>query len=268
MNRYRALALALFMFPMLGGPARAADDSVELAASPCVSSMTSLCLLEGRFSARLRWNDGTGFRDAYVAAPTADGSSSSSGLFFFYPMDPSNWEVLVKMVDGCANNSRYWLLVSASTGFGWELTVRDEATGSSQILNHPLDGQASGISDFGAFSTCGGVSPSPTPTPKPTQTAYVRYYNEARCGVMMGQFDSSLVANGYSWQSNSLPSAYKAVYRTTLGPFTETNSTLCLNNYYDKIFALTPGHRYTLTQDNYDYGRPFSLDIVDEGPVP
>ena len=275
MNRYRALALALFMFPMLGGPARAADDSVELAASPCVSTMTSLCLLEGRFSARLRWNDGTGFRDAYVAAPTADGSSSSSGLFFFYPMDPSNWEVLVKMVDGCANNSRYWLLVSASTGFGWELTVRDEATGYTRLFTHPLDGQASGISDFGAFSTC-GLSPTPAPTPVPTPLptpppssyANVRYLNQLLCyyGFNYG-FESTLSANGYVWKSTDLPSNYQRVYRATLGPISETNMTTCLNHFYDVVWPLVYGHRYTVRQFD-DYQRGVTLSLVDEGPIP
>ena len=121
----------------------------------CAPSSTTLCLLGGRFSTTLRWDDGSGPKAAWVAEPKASSEASASGLFFFYAEDPSNWEVLVKMIDGCATNGSFWTLVSASTGFGWELTVTDESTGESRTWDHPLDGRASGISDFGAFSGCG-----------------------------------------------------------------------------------------------------------------
>lgn len=120
----------------------------------CSPSSTRLCLLNNRFSVRLRWNDGSGFRDALVAEPKANSSGSGAGLFYFYAEDPSNWEVLVKMIDACGS-SNFWLLGSASTGFGWELTVRDERSGLSKTYTKPLNGQASGIADFSAFQTCG-----------------------------------------------------------------------------------------------------------------
>jgi len=117
----------------------------------CTPSATRICLLARRFSATLRWNDGSGFRDALVAEPKTD----ASGLFYFYASDPANWEILVKMIDGCGTNGRYWTLVSASTGFGWQLDVRDERTGEVRTYEHPLDGQASGIADFSSFAACG-----------------------------------------------------------------------------------------------------------------
>jgi len=126
-----------------------------LASGSCVESDTRLCLLGGRFSATLSWNDGSGAKPALVAAPKASGAGSASGLFHFYASDPSNWEVLVKMIDGCGTNGRFWMLVSASTGFGWELVVTDERTGESRTWRHPLDGNASGLSDFEAFAGCG-----------------------------------------------------------------------------------------------------------------
>ncbi len=120
----------------------------------CAPASDTLCLLGGRFSATLRWDDGTGTKPAFVAEPKASSDASASGIFFFYPEDPSNWEVLVKMIDGCANDDHFWTLVSASTGFGWVLVVTDETTGVRRTWQHPLDGRASGISDFQAFA-CG-----------------------------------------------------------------------------------------------------------------
>ena len=75
-------------------------------------------------------------------------AASASGLFRFYESDPSNWEVLVKMVDGCRTNEAFWVLVSAATGFGWELVVTDELAGVTKTFTHPLDGHASGVADF------------------------------------------------------------------------------------------------------------------------
>lgn len=143
------LSLSKAVFADTGWPT--VDDMVGDA---CPASSTTLCLLGGRFSARLSWNDGTGVRDAYVAPPRTGGTSSSSGLFYFYPADPANWEILVKMIDGCATNGTFWTLVSASTGFAWRLTVTDHETGRVRTWDHPLDGQASGISDFAAFDGC------------------------------------------------------------------------------------------------------------------
>lgn len=122
----------------------------------CVPSETSLCLLDGRFSARLRWSDGgpAGLRDAFVADPKTDSATAASGIFYFFGDDPNNWEILVKMLDGCETNHRFWVLVSASTGFQWELEIRDETTGITKTFSHPLDGNASGIADFEAFATC------------------------------------------------------------------------------------------------------------------
>jgi hypothetical protein len=232
-------------------------------AAACTPSATTLCLLDGRFSASLRWDDGSGPKDAYVADP----KTPASGIFYFYPSDPANWEVLVKAIDGCGNNNRFWVLVSASTGFGWTLRVRDETTGTIKTFNHPLNGQASGVSDFSAFATC-GAGPTPVPTPAP---AMVRYLNDAYCPTS-GGFYSTLEANSkYRWVSlTGLLTVYQPVAPGLLGPFTESNSTNCLNHFYDETTQVVSGRRYTLNQ-RYQFGygyEGFFLDIIDEGPLP
>ena len=178
----RGIALLLLL---LAGPAVRAADAL------CSPSPTRLCLLGGRFSATLRWDDGSGAHDALVAAPRADAGGSASGLFYFYGSDPSNWEVLVKMIDGCRTNGRYWLLVSASTGFEWRLEVVDEAKTIGRAWFHPLDGNASGVSDFAAFRGCPaqGLPPS------------LRYRNDLACGST--RFLSVLSAGARAWESSS-----------------------------------------------------------------
>ncbi len=40
-------------------------------------------------------------------------SSPDSALFWMFA--PGNWEVLVKVLDGCASNGRYWILSAGAT---------------------------------------------------------------------------------------------------------------------------------------------------------
>lgn len=229
-----------------------ASGGIWASASPahalCIPSSTKLCLLDGQFSATLRWSDGGpgGLRDAFVAGPQTD----AAGLFYFFANDPDNWEILVKMINGCNTNGRYWVLVSASTGFQWQLTVTNEGSGAVQTFSHPLDGNASGIANFNAF-TCGGPG-----------GAQVRYRNDLVCSG--SSFTSTLSANGFQWTSFSgVASNYQTVNRSTLGPYTEVNDSLCPNLSYPGVFNLSAGRRYLLRQTIV--GSTPTLQLLDEG---
>lgn len=128
---------------------------VGVAQAICTPSSNTLCLAGGRFAASLSWSDGAALRDGFVAQPRTSGQNSSAGIFYFFQSDPSNWEILVKMIDGCPTNGKYWVLVSASTGFQWTLTITDTVSGAVRTFSHPLDGRAAGIATFEAFN-CGG----------------------------------------------------------------------------------------------------------------
>ncbi|HZR83800.1 MAG TPA: hypothetical protein VFD92_22075 [Candidatus Binatia bacterium] len=225
------------------------------AGAVCVPSSTTLCLLNNRFAARLQWNDGgpAGLRDAFVAAPQTDGSASASGIFYFFAGDPNNWEVLVKMLNACANNpARYWVLVSASTGFQFALTITDTVTGAAETFGKPLNGQAGGIADFDTFpGSC-----------TPISSAQVRYLNDLLC--FSAPFTSSLSANGFQWSSFSgTASPYQSVNRTSLGPFAEINDSVCANAAYPGTFTVSSGRRYALVQTIQNGNR--ILGLLDEG---
>ncbi len=225
------------------------------AAAACTPSATRLCLLGGRFAATLTWDDGSGWKTALVAEPRADGGSSASGLFRFYESDPSNWEVLVKMVDGCRTNGRFWVLVSASTGFGWRLEVVDQETTLGRAWFHPLDGRASGIADFEAFRGC----------PPRGRPAIVRYRNDLVCGTE--PFVSTLsAAGGPAWQSTSgVPSPAQDVAANAIGPFVETNPSPCGGTTYAGSFPLATDRRWLLLQTLDDATGERVLEIFDEG---
>jgi len=247
----RATLVLLLSVAALG----TAQTSVEAA---CVPNSTTLCLLNNRFAATLQWSDGSaaGLRPALVAAPKTNSAASASGLFYFYQADPDNWEVLVKMLNACGQNpGRFWVLVSASTGFQFVLTITDTQNNSVETYTKPLNGQAGGVADFNAF-------PGSCSAPPPPSGSEVRYLNNLVCNSL--DFRSRLSANGFLWVSDSgVPSAYQAVNRTSLGPFTETNTSACPDVDFNGTFTLVAGHSYSLVQD-LEAGERV-LRLLDEG---
>ncbi|MCP3957063.1 MAG: hypothetical protein GY719_04360 [bacterium] len=78
--------------------------------------------------------------------------SSDSGLFWFFT--PGNWELLVKVLDGCSINDRFWVFAAATTDVEYTLRVTDIETGRVQEYFNPLGRSAAAITDTEAFATC------------------------------------------------------------------------------------------------------------------
>jgi Calcineurin-like phosphoesterase len=109
----------------------------------------SLSLHQGRFEAEATWRDFDGNSGSGRAgAPAADGS----GLFWFF--SPQNWELLVKVIDGCALNHRFWVFAAATTNVGYSLTVTDTRTGRTARYENPLGRRSPAVTDTSAFDTC------------------------------------------------------------------------------------------------------------------
>jgi len=112
-------------------------------------NVTSLFLHQGRFKAEVIWRDFNGNTGAGRAgAPAADGS----GLFWFF--SPQNWELLVKVIDGCSLNHRFWVFAAATTTVAYTLTVTDTRTGRTARYENPLGRRSPAVTDTSAFDTC------------------------------------------------------------------------------------------------------------------
>jgi hypothetical protein len=61
--------------------------------------------------------------------------SANSGLFWFF--DLNNWEMLIKVLDGCAINGHYWVLGAATTDVGYQLEIRDTTGNAIKRCTHP-----------------------------------------------------------------------------------------------------------------------------------
>lgn len=117
---------------------------------PCVPDAATLCLNGGRFQVQAQWTDfqaNTGSGDVVCGT-----SSDSSGLFWFF--SPDNWEVLLKVLDGCGVNGNYWVFGAASTNVAYTITVTDTRTGAVRSYTNPLGSSSPAITDTAAFPAC------------------------------------------------------------------------------------------------------------------
>lgn len=132
-----------------GRTERATAAPVVDATLACTGDSDTLCLNNSRFSAEITWrtpNGQTG-RGQVQSIPQQD-----SGLFWFFNVD--NLEMLVKVLNGCGVNNRYWVFFSAGTNVNFDLTVRDTARNITRTYSNPQGTLAAPIADTSAFATC------------------------------------------------------------------------------------------------------------------
>lgn len=117
-------------------------------AGGCTAGAAALCLNKGRFRVEVAW-DANGTSGAGQAVP---GAAADSGLFWFF--NPANWELMVKVLDGCALNGNYWVYSAATTDVHYVLTVTDTLTGRVNHYANPAGKAAAATTDSSAFPTC------------------------------------------------------------------------------------------------------------------
>lgn len=117
----------------------------------CVPDTDVLCLYGGRYEVRVDWWTADGDRGAAQVVPKG---MSDSGLFWFF--DPENWEVLIKVLDGCAVNGHQWVYGASTTDLGYSVRVTDTTTGDFKEYRNERGRPAPAITDAKAFpNACG-----------------------------------------------------------------------------------------------------------------
>jgi hypothetical protein len=116
----------------------------------CSPSPTTLCL-GGRFIVSARFRNGPQSTPEMAATPAAC-SNPGSGLFWFF--SPDNWEVMVKTIDACALNSRFWVFSAATTNVFYRMEVYDVRSGVNRIYFNYSGPPAPAVTDTSAFATC------------------------------------------------------------------------------------------------------------------
>jgi len=112
----------------------------------CVTDATTLCLENNRFRVTSFWTRPDNSSGPGTAVPL----SSDSGYFWFF--SNTNIELVVKVLNGCAINSQYWVFASGLTNVNVTMIVEDTTTGASQTYLNPQGQAYQPLQDTQAFS--------------------------------------------------------------------------------------------------------------------
>ncbi len=113
----------------------------------CVTAGTVLCLNNGRFRVTAGWQSPTASGNGTAVQLTTD-----TGYFWFF--NSANVEMVIKVLNACALNSKYWVFAGGLTNVLVTVTVTDTQTGAVQTYINPQSTAFQPIQDTSAFSTC------------------------------------------------------------------------------------------------------------------
>ncbi len=112
----------------------------------CYESENVRCLQRGRFRTEVSYE---AYDGASGDAKTTPSDSPDTAIFYFF--GPENWELMVKVLDGCGLNSKFWVYSSASTDVEYTMTITDTQTLAQKVYTNPLGRIAETVTDNLAF---------------------------------------------------------------------------------------------------------------------
>ncbi|HET9678370.1 MAG TPA: hypothetical protein VFP21_12800, partial [Solirubrobacterales bacterium] len=127
---------------------RAAADVAAVATSPCLAGATNLCLSGNRFRVDVTWKT----PDGRTGAGQAVALTPDTGYFWFFAS--SNVEMVVKVLNACTLNQRFWVYAGGLTNVQVTVTVTDTMTGTTKTYNNPQGTAFRPVQDTSAFATC------------------------------------------------------------------------------------------------------------------
>ncbi len=129
--------------------ARAMGVRAEFFANGCIPDDFTLCLLNGRFAVQATFQTETGLPTAARVEKLTD----QTGYLWFF--DEANVEAVIKVIDGCSLNNRYWVFAGGLTNVRTVITVTDKQENNSKVYINQQGTAFKPIQDTLAFATCG-----------------------------------------------------------------------------------------------------------------
>lgn len=132
---------------------------------PCAAGATTLCIDDqpgdSRFEVSVHYQtaQGGGLSGEGHAIDLASLGVTHGGLFWFF--SPDNPEMLIKVVNACGLDQKFWVFSAAGTNVGLTTTVRDTKTGAVKIYRNDDLTAAVPVQDTSAFG-CSASSISPS----------------------------------------------------------------------------------------------------------
>ena len=114
----------------------------------CVETATNLCLNGDRFEVTAIWRNVQGANGPGNAVEL----TPDTGYFWFF--DAANVEAVVKVLDACVINGRFWVFVGGLTDLNVDIVIEDVETGTIREYENPLGAAYQTVNDTDAFATC------------------------------------------------------------------------------------------------------------------
>ena len=129
------------------GTLTVAGKTVAITQTACATGGRTLCLSGSRFKVTVSWTN------PYATPPTsgvgtASTLTSDTGAFWFF--EPSNIELVVKVLDGRGTNGKFWVFYGALSDVAYTITITDTETGAVKTYANPAKHLGS-VADTSAF---------------------------------------------------------------------------------------------------------------------
>ncbi|HEX4959500.1 MAG TPA: hypothetical protein VF173_01580 [Thermoanaerobaculia bacterium] len=185
---------------------------------PCVPGPTVLCLDEQagdkRWKVQVAYDAGASGSGSGTAVPLASLGVSRGGLFWFFSAE--NPEMLIKVLNACTFNQKFWVFYAAGTDVGLTTTVTDTKTGTSKTYTNTRGQAAPPVEDTSAFDCQAGDALTATDAemhqPLPTLSAAAGCTANATTLCIDGRYKIQV-----TYQASSLSGSGNAIPLTSLG---------------------------------------------------
>ena len=143
-----AVNAAAVVFPELADPTDKVPNLGNLSSVPATGNPDTVFLQGNRFTVDVVWTDPDGLSGTGKLITQSD---DSAVLYFF---SENNWEMLIKVLDGCEINGFYWVFFAATTDVQFELTVTDTQANETRVFENPQNQPADAVTETDTFATC------------------------------------------------------------------------------------------------------------------
>jgi photosystem II stability/assembly factor-like uncharacterized protein len=143
------------------------DGGIYEAVLECVPSPTALCLEGGRFRVESQFTTPQGSSGHGRAVPL----TPDTGTFWFF--DPTNLELVVKVLDGCGINDHQWVFSGGLTDVAVIITTTDTWTGEVRTFERAGGAPFSPLAEIEAFSGCDTTLATAAPPIDPSSNSAV-----------------------------------------------------------------------------------------------
>lgn len=132
------------------------NTSVTPPPTGCVADAQTLCIDnqpgDKRFQIRVPYSTtlGGGLSGNGHPIPLSPLGVTQGGIFWFFSQ--SNPEMLIKVINACSFNNKFWVYFAAGTNAGFHVTVTDTKTGHAVTYTNPDLKQALPVADTSALA--------------------------------------------------------------------------------------------------------------------